>query len=280
MGYIVTIYEEGEDEARPFEITDAAEITPLFDIEADEAAFELGFEPSEALVYYLAFDWSPFDTILKLLDAQKSILFMISCIEHVWPLVEQHVPEAVEEAQQALELGLTLAIDPESVVHDDMFPAEQPHEWAMLEGTFDAVYQEEKGSLRNRRKPPVSARAQLARALIRLLGAIRSLYKTYYGAGLVTVAPGGVSIKRLHYGKDAYQVGRRCRKAIKAAGGDPEAEENWQVLEIFRIALGMEPERSFAYRITYEYERGDNEFEYYDVDVVGMIEPDEGGQIE
>jgi len=123
MAFLVTIIEE-DNEEKPLLIADAAEITPLFDIEPDEAAFALGLEPSSALIYYLAFDWSPFNTNLGLLDAPGSITYMVSCLEHIWPIIEEYF-ESTVSVEAALGMGRAIVAQPHNV--PDEFELARPH---------------------------------------------------------------------------------------------------------------------------------------------------------
>jgi hypothetical protein len=262
MSYLVTIYEDGDEQQ--FAISSDAEITPLFDIEADEAAFELGFQPSSALIYYLAFDWSPFDTILALLDAEETMLFMVSCIESVWPLVEDCFSDTDKDlvmAEQAILLAKQIVAGDEEVAW--------PIDWLALKDFFDKRVSKtaQKGRvsvtyIRTSTFP--TARKALLVAFANLLNAITAFHKIREEAPVPLA--GGVGGLR----KKAYQVALRCRQAVNASGGDPEQEEDWQVLEVFRLALRGEPERHFAYEVAYQSKAG----EYYDVPVVGTLEPD------
>ena len=281
VGFLVTIYdEEDAAEGKRFEVTDHAELVALDDIDVDLAAFELGFRPTPAAIYFLGFEQSPFDTILDLLSPQEGLLFMVACLEHVWPLVEQYLPDAVDAAETALELATAIVERPETITFDDFFPAEEPEGWSELKEHFDSViyYPKVEGAVfgrglhqqqRKRRAgyrypQSVNTRSALAMAFGKLLQQVQVLYKIYYHG------KGWTKMKAVLFLKKGYQVSEECRKAVSDAAGDADAdaEEDWQVLEVFRLALRGESQREFAYKVPYATLDDD----YYYVQVVGLLE--------
>jgi len=280
MGFLVTIYdEEDAGDGKRFEVTDHAELVALDDIDVDLAAFELGFQPTPAAIYFLGFEQSPFDTILDLLSPQEGLLFMVACLEHVWPLVEEYLPDAVDAAEAALELATDIVELPETITSDEIFPAEEPEGWSELKEKFDSViyYPRVEGAVfghgfhkqqRKRRAgyfrhpQSVTPRSALAIAFGRLLQQVQVLYKIYYHG------TGWTEMKAVLFLKKGYQVSEDCRKAVSEATGDADAEEDWQVLEVFRLALKGESQREFAYKVPYATPDDD----YYYVQVVGLLE--------
>jgi hypothetical protein len=272
MGYIVTIFEGTEE--RQFEITDAAEIVPLFDIEPEAAAFELGFEPSHALLYYLVFRASPFN--LELLDEEQRLVYMVRCIDHVWPLVEKFMPDEAEQAEELLELALLVADDAESALEYVGYNANLLYRYLRLKATL------EPSPFRGVEIAPAReqvVRLALAKALKLLTKRTEFLLRIELEKReralqhLPVTRPLVRSIRR-QADQHAYEVALDCADAVEAAEGEAMAgvETEWQILEIFRLALGDEPKRSFESVLFYEGQSPP--LVRHKLRVVGMIEPD------
>ena len=250
MAFLVTIIEEDNTE-RSFLINDDVEIVPLSDIEAEQAAFALGFTPSSALVYYIAYEWSALTTVMELLGPEDCIAFMVSCIERIFPIIEEEFTKEIGLVNVTLDMATRLATEPGSFYHrKDLIEVQEA-----FKRIAAAQRRQSKEVVSQQRPAWPRAFRRSRRGSIRGLIAI-SLFKLLDIVGVVSAMHKDLLPRKTNHQHEAYHLAIRCQKVLDMAGGDVLAEEIWQVNEVLRLALAGAPERSFSYEVTFRTASG------------------------